>query len=92
LLSFHLAGRLLACVIEIEDSPGASTYNHGVQTSTAEARGANETLGRLEFILVVGLILERTVGVGWTVVESLVDSEGSRDRCRKGEEVGRTHC
>lgn len=45
-------------------STGASTYDHGVQTSTAEAGGANEALGRLEFILVVRLELERTIGVG----------------------------
>ena len=56
----------------------SSTHDHGVQTSTGEARGARELLGVGEEVLKVGLGHGRVVGVGSTVVEAF--ESGSRGR------------
>ena len=71
----------------------ASTYDHGVQTSTGEARGADEVLGRLEEGLEVGLQSDsNAIRLGRAIVEALVDGGGGGERSREGEKVGRTHC
>lgn len=53
-----------------------TTYNHGVQSSTGESRRADQALCRLEEGLEVGLVVERAIRFGGTIVEALVD--GSR--------------
>jgi hypothetical protein len=56
----YITGQLL-----ILDGGHASSYDHGVQAGTGEARGANEVLGRLEEALEVGLVAEsRTIRLG----------------------------
>lgn len=53
---------------------GGTALDHGVQTGTGEAGGADEVLGCLELGLEVGLVVVATVGLGGTIVETLVGS------------------
>ena len=69
-------------------------YNHGVKTSTVEsAVCALETLGRLELLLEVGLLLDGAMGEGGTVVETLECGIGRGQSRGQSKETARLrHC
>jgi len=69
-----------------------TALDHGVETSTGEARGANEVLGGLKLGLEVGLVLAAAIDLGGAVVEALVGGLGSRQRHGEGENLLREHC
>lgn len=70
----------------------AGTYDHGVQTSSGEARSANKTCSSGELALKVGLDLDGSVGLGRAIVESLGDCTDGSDSAGSDSEHGRgTH-
>lgn len=69
-----------------------STYDHGVQTSTGESRGANQVLGCGEEGFEIRLRSNGiSITLGCTVVEALEDGIRNSERGREGKKTGRTH-
>lgn len=64
---------------------GASTLDHGIQSSAGEAGCTDKTLCRLEEGLEVCLVVECAIGFGRAVIETLVDSRRCGKRCREGD-------
>lgn len=69
------------------------TYKHGVESSTREGTiGTSKFLGLGKKTLIVGLDSgSRSIRLGGSIVEALIDSRGRRKRRRDGEKDGGTH-
>lgn len=67
------------------------TYDHGVQSSTGKAGGADKALGRLEEGGEIGLVVESAIRLGRAVVEALLDSRRKGKGGREGEDGRDTH-
>ena len=67
-------------------------YDHGIQSGTGESTVcARETLGRLEEGLKVGLVVEGTISLGASIVESLRSSGSCGQGRRESVDRRETH-
>jgi hypothetical protein len=71
------------------------TNNHSVESGTCEGpRSTNQVLGSRKFGLEISLSLDRAIGEGASIVETLVDCcrDGRGQSSRNGKESGSAHC